>query len=241
MAALKAFEIARILAEPGLPHLYARARSDLKKLARLGSEILDVGGRRSPYTVGLSASVTIYDRARESEVQHKLGLGIDDEVLAKLRRRRSNIAGVVFGDMTKCELASASYDGVISVEVIEHVVEDDAFVAQVARVLKPGGWSYWTTPNGDFIENTNPDHVRHYKRAELVDLLVRHFDDVRVVYGVAATENWKRGLRSFDPHHPVALLGGVMSNLRNHWESRGLENSSQNTGHLFAIARKRRA
>lgn len=239
MAALKAFEIARILAEPALPHLYKKAREELMTLTRPGAQILDVGGRRSPYTVGLPARITIFDRPRESEVQHKLGLGIDDDVLAKIKRRRSNIDGVIFGDMTKCTLPAASYDGVVSVEVIEHVVEDDAFVAHVARVLRPGGWAYLTTPNGDFIENTNPDHVRHYTRDQLARLLRRHFDEVRVIYGVATTDNWEQGLRSFDARHPLTLLRTIVGNLRNHVESRGVDDQKRNTAHLFAIARKK--
>ena len=158
------FEIARILAEPVLPHVYAKARHDLRRLTCRGSDVLDVGGRRSPYTVGLRAHVTIFDRPRESDVQRRLDLGVDDGVLQAVRRRRSNIDAIIFGDMTRCELPSASYDGVVSVEVIEHVREDDAFLDHVARVLKHDGWAYFTTPNGDAIENTNPDHVRHYRR-----------------------------------------------------------------------------
>ena len=241
MVALKPFELVRILAEPALPHLYAQARNELKRLVLPGAQVLDVGGRRSPYTVGLPAKITIFDRPRESVVQHKLGLGIDDDVLAKIRRRRSNVEGVIFGDMIRCQLPDASFDGAISVEVIEHVHDDDAFVHHMARVLRPGGWAYLTTPNGDFIENTNPDHVRHYRRAELAALLARHFDEVRVIYGVATTANWKSGLRSFDARHPVTLVSTMLGNLRNHRESRGMDEQSRNTAHLFAIARKRSA
>lgn len=238
---LTPFEIVRILAEPALPHLYKKARADLKRLVRPGSRVLDVGGRRSPYTVGLPARITIYDRPRESAIQHKLELGLDSDVLATVRRRRSNVDDIVFGDMTRCELPSASYDGAISVEVIEHVAEDDAFVAHIARVIKPDGWAYFTTPNGDAIENTNPDHVRHYRRRDLAALLERHFDDVRVVYGVATTPSWHRGLRSFDFRHPVTLAQTIVGNLRNHRESRDVAENHGGTAHLFAIAQRPRA
>jgi len=222
-----------------LPNLYLRARRELRELTRTGSNVLDIGGRRSPYTVGLPARITIFDRPRETEMQRKLGLGIDNEVLGKLKRRRSNIDHVIFGDMTRCELPSESYDGAIAVEVIEHVVDDESFVRHMARVLRPNGWAYLTTPNGDFIENTNPDHIRHYRRDELTKLLLRYFDDVRVMYGVATTENWKRGLQSFKIRHPIRLLSTMISNLRNHQESRGVDYHANGTAHLFAIARRR--
>ncbi|MBV8762201.1 MAG: hypothetical protein JO257_33225, partial [Deltaproteobacteria bacterium] len=103
------------------------------------------------------------------------------------------------------------------------------------------GWAYFTTPNGDAIENTNPDHVRHYRREQLAAVLRRHFDDVTVVYGVATTDNWQRGLRSFDLRHPITLARAIVGNLRNHRESRDVAEDKAGTAHLFAIARRPRA
>jgi 2-polyprenyl-3-methyl-5-hydroxy-6-metoxy-1,4-benzoquinol methylase len=64
---------------------------------------------------------------------------------------------VVLEDMTECTLPSESFDGVVCVEVIEHVTQDHLLVEQIARVLKPGGWLYLTTPNGDYVCNEPPD------------------------------------------------------------------------------------
>lgn len=41
-----------------------------------------------------------------------------------------------------------SFDIVISSEVLEHLVEKNAFVATIDHVLRPGGWLVLTTPNG---------------------------------------------------------------------------------------------
>jgi SAM-dependent methyltransferase len=202
-----------------------------------GEQILDVGGRRSPYTVGLAARITIIDLPRESEVQSQLGLGVNELVLTQIRQRRSNIENVILGDMTKCTLPSASFDGVISIEVIEHIPDDETFVAQLARVLKPGGWVYLTTPNGDGIPNTNPDHVRHYKREQLTNLLSRHFDEVRVTYGIATSKNRLRGLQALDPRRPLRSLESIVANFRNRRESQGVEEHARRTAHLFAVAR----
>lgn len=237
------YELARLVWEPLLPYFHGRVRQDLKRLATPGDRVLDVGGRRSPYTVGLPIAVTVVDLPRTSDLQTTLGLGVNDEVLRRLRARRSNIEKVVLEDMTQCSLPSASFDGVISVEVIEHVPDDDAFVRQIARVLKPGGWVYLTTPNGDYITNEgptrNPDHVRHYHRSELATLLARYFDEVQVWYGIASGANRMAGMAALNPRRPIRLLKSVAANLRNRMESQGIENRAHRTAHLFASARAR--
>ena len=48
-------------------------------------------------------------------------------------------------------LGDASFDLVVSVEVMEHVKDISAYLADVHRVLKPGGSFVWTTPCGNRI------------------------------------------------------------------------------------------
>ena len=81
----------------------------------------------------------------------------------------------------------------VSVEVLEHVEEDDLFVKEVSRVLKPGGVFIMTTPNGDWVENKNPDHKRHYKRNQLDTLLNKYFEDVSVEYAIVGGKFRKSG------------------------------------------------
>jgi SAM-dependent methyltransferase len=241
------YERLRVAAEPFLPVIYRHARQDMKQLVALSApghrtSVLDVGGRKSPYTVGLDADITILDLPRESEVQQDLGLGVNDELLRELSARRSNITAVVIQDMIHCDLPSDSYDGVVCVEVIEHVAEADAFMAQVARVIKPGGWFYATTPNYDYLTNEgashNPDHVSLYTRQSLLDLLQRHFSTSQVVWGVHTGPNRVRGLRSFSWRRPLQTGSAMIANVVNHLESRGLDQQSQQTAHLFATAFK---
>lgn len=42
--------------------------------------------------------------------------------------------------------ADASFDGIISSDVIEHVQRPDRFLAEIHRLLKPGGWAIISTP-----------------------------------------------------------------------------------------------
>lgn len=242
------YERLRLLAIPILPAIYDRVHRDLHPLVKTSGKsgsppaLLDVGGRTSPYTIGMKAQVTVLDLPRESDVQTQLHLGISDQVLHRLKERRSNIEQVVLEDMTRCSLADQQFAGVIAVEVIEHVPDDDAFCAQIARVLKSNGWAYLTTPNGDYIKNEppnyNPDHLRHYTREEFASLLARHFRKVEIVYAIR-TGKWRvRGLKSMSARRPLRTLQTMFANWVSRRQSQGLQERAQGTAHLIAIVRK---
>lgn len=247
------YEFLRTLAIPVLPVLHGRAHADLRRLIRRAEvngdgggrrseppRLLDIGGRSSPYTTCLKARITLLDLPRESEVQEDLALGINQQVLANVRRRRSNIDQVILEDMCQTTLSDGSFDAAVAVEVLEHVPDDSRFLEQIARVVRPGGWFYMTTPNGEWVkheETDNPDHLRHYTRAQLAELLKEHFVDVRVVYGVRTGKQRWRGLKPFSLRRPGRLLLGMASNVINHWQSRGLDDTPQRTAHLIAVGR----
>lgn len=78
-----------------------------------------------------------------------------------------------------------TYDRVVTFQVIEHIEEDDFFVKEIYRVLKPGGVAIITTPNIKMSLTRNPWHVREYTRMELETLLTKYFSKVTMegVYG----------------------------------------------------------
>jgi len=211
-----------------------------------GFQLLDVGGRKSPYTIGLNCHVHIVDLPRESEIQSQLNLGLDEQALRQIKRRRSNIKSVKFEDMTRSTYPDASFDGVVSVEVIEHVPDDSAFVRQIHRVLRPGGFVVLTTPNGETRPNTNPDHIRHYTRDQLEAKLRESFEEVDVFYGVRQGFLHRASLGSIVPDRrrpylflrsPWVLLCSLLANLRETRRCRDGKNMNQ----LIAVARKAKA
>lgn len=236
-------EILRRSIEVFLPPLYRKVRKALvaetSACTRPGN-ILDVGGRKSPYTIGVRGHITIIDLPRESDIQNALNLGITDPIVAHLKKRRSNVENVIAGDMTCSGLPDDAFDVVVSVEVLEHVEADERFVSEIARVLKPGGKFIMTTPNGDFVQNHNPDHKRHYKKTELLDLLDRHFTEVKVQYGIAGGRFRRAGLKSWSVTRPVQTVSSAFGNIVNTFQSSrpGIEERSVGTHHLFAVARK---
>ena len=242
---MKPFEVAYLCVEPLLPPLGKEVRKRLLTLSRSTPRdfsILDVGGRKSHYTVGLPAQITVTDLPRQSEIQKKLTLGINDEIVDQTMVRRSNIKEVLFDDMTCSSLPNERFDCVVSVEVLEHVERDTAFVDEVYRVLRNDGVFLMTTPNGDFVKNTNPDHKRHYSRQQLMDVLSSSFEEVNVEYAIRGGKFRRWGLKSWSPKRPGVTVLSMFANVVNTLESRGESIKSQASGthHLIATAFKRR-
>lgn len=175
------FEWIYVCVEPFLPPLYREVRRRLRALCGGGKNrprLLDAGGRKSHYTVGLPVQVTISELTRETDIQHQLDLGTTDPLIQQTLSRRSNVQEFVVDDMTCSQFPNDSFECVSAIEVLEHVEEDQRFLDEVHRTLKLGGTFFMTTPNGDFVENTNPDHVRHYTRSELESRLKSVFSEV---------------------------------------------------------------
>ena len=83
------------------------------------------------------------------------------------------------------------FGAAVSFQVIEHVPNDDRFVAEARRVLCEGGVFLVTTPNRvlrlrDGERPWNRFHVREYAVDQLATLFARHFASVDVL-GITAT------------------------------------------------------
>lgn len=76
-------------------------------------------------------------------------------------------------DVQRTELADASFDHAVCGELLEHVEDVDAAVAELTRVVKPGGVLVATTPFGIL---PHPDHRRVFYEPSLTALLEPAFD-----------------------------------------------------------------
>ena len=241
---MRPFELMYLCAEPFLPVLNGQVRSRLRRIcgSRVRPNVLDVGGRKSHYTIGVPANITIMDLLRNSSIQKALNLGMTDHTVKSTYLRRTNVESIVYGDMTRSPWKDDAFDCIVAVEVLEHVTEDSVFVAEARRVLNPGGIFLMTTPNGDFIPNVgNPDHKRHYTRNQLSSLLSEYFEEVEVRYAIKSSKCRVRGLHSWSLKHPGRTIISMASNLISSLQSSnpGLSEEATGTCHLIATARKR--
>lgn len=78
----------------------------------------------------------------------------------------------VRGDLLHLPLRKGVADVVISTETLEHVTDPGPFVAELARVLRPGGRLYLTAPFA-FKEHQEPHDYFRYTRHGLALLLER--------------------------------------------------------------------
>jgi O-antigen biosynthesis protein len=110
------------------------------------------------------------------------GIDIDEQTVA---HARANYAGVDFcvGSATDLSaFADGAVDVVVAFEVIEHVAEQEQVLAEVARVLAPGGVLVMSTPErraySDDRDFENPYHVRELTQDEFTALLGARFGSV---------------------------------------------------------------
>ncbi len=115
-----------------------------------------------------------------------VGVDLDPASVAHANKsyRRDNLRFTT-GDARRLPLPDAAFDLVVSFETLEHMREHDTFLAEVRRVLRPGGRLLLSTPERDTYSPSgapaNPFHVRELARAEFSGLLRRHFAHVELL------------------------------------------------------------
>jgi 2-polyprenyl-3-methyl-5-hydroxy-6-metoxy-1,4-benzoquinol methylase len=142
----------RLALEHPIDDYYARAPLPLRLVERRrlalirrfmgeadGLDVAEVGS-------GGGHVLRMFPRARLTAID------VSSEYLAIARR---NLEGYdvtfVKGEVDKIDLADASFDRVICTEVLEHVVDPDAVLAAIARLVRPDGVAVITVPNDPLI------------------------------------------------------------------------------------------
>ena len=146
-----------------------------------GERVLDLGcggGRHAFQAVRLGARVVALDAQADevAQVRNTIGAMMDAGQVA-----RDDEAGVVQGNALRLPFSDASFDRVIAAEVLEHIPEDTTAMAELSRVLRPGGTMAVTVPRfgpeavnwalSREYHDVPGGHVRIYRRSTLVERL----------------------------------------------------------------------
>lgn len=146
---------------------------------RPGARVLDVGagfGRHVYECARRGAHVVALDHAADEVTQTR------DTLAAMVEAGEittDQLVGVLRGDACRLPFRDATFDVVITSEVLEHIQDDVAALAEMVRVLKPGGRFAVTVPawlpevvNWKLSDDYHAPgavggHVRIYARTEL--------------------------------------------------------------------------
>ena len=133
--------------------------------ARLLAYRLEILNRMLPATggtlveVGCGTAMHLYGLADRFE--RAIGLDLSPAMIARCKRERSNHSGsdrvqfAVDTAETLEALTDVTVDALIGVGVFEHVLDRPKALAQVFRVLRPGGVFACLTPNGAYLWYTH--------------------------------------------------------------------------------------
>lgn len=87
------------------------------------------------------------------------------------------------GDACQIPVPDNSVDAVVSFETLEHFTQQEQFLLEIRRVLRPGGLLLISTPDRDLYspaaETPNPHHRLELTTAEFLAILQKHFPNVR--------------------------------------------------------------
>lgn len=153
---------------PGVPrenYWFRRHEAAYAAIARrcTGAVVLEAGCGEG-YGADLLASVA----------RTVVALDYDETAIAHVKRVYPR-ARPVRGNLVQLPLARSSVDVVASLQTIEHLWDQEEFLDECARVLRPGGQLVITTPNRITFSPgrvpLNPFHTRELSPAELTELL----------------------------------------------------------------------
>lgn len=156
----------------GVIHAEHLHRYRLARILAKGKDVLDVACGEG------------YGSDLLAEVAHSVsGVDISADAVDNARQTysRANLC-FIQGSCTGLPCDDASFDMVVSFETIEHHDQHELMVAELRRVLRPGGVMLISTPNRPEYNRTlnepNPFHVKELDFDEFAALLRSHFQNV---------------------------------------------------------------
>jgi ubiquinone/menaquinone biosynthesis C-methylase UbiE len=166
--------------EPQADANYILALNELRK--RLAS----VNGR-APRILDIACGDGVMTYRMRQEGMEVVGLDLEQLALLiardQLTKRGAHGTPFVRGSCMALPFADGSFEGAVAMELIEHLdpALNGTFLAEIRRVLKPGGVVVITTPHKQTPELRSRYHTQEFSGNELKRLLAASFDAAEVL------------------------------------------------------------
>lgn len=139
---------------------------------RIGGRVLDAGCGE-----GYGAAILA---TRATDV---VGVDLEAEIVRRAAARYPS-ARFEVANLVSLPYEDASFDAIVSLQVIEHLHTPHEFIAECARILAPGGTLIVSTPNRLTFSpdgTRNPFHTFEFAPQDLRALMVRSFPGMSVL------------------------------------------------------------
>lgn len=112
------------------------------------------------------------------------GRDYSEEAIAVARSLESKRLTFGIDDAEKLtSVVNNSMDAIVSLETIEHLKNQNAFLMRCHSILKPGGRFILSMPNGRFNNHTNPYHINEIEPKKLIAMLHKYGFELHEYYG----------------------------------------------------------
>jgi ubiquinone/menaquinone biosynthesis C-methylase UbiE len=146
------------------------SRRDFQRRRRLVHEALDAQPGQRVLDVGCGPGFYVSELVdRVGKAGAVVGVDISADMLSLAKKRCEGHANVAFHEASATTLPvdDSSFDAALSVQVLEYVTEVDAALAEMSRILRPGGrlvlWDVdWSTVSW---HSADPDRMTRVLRA----------------------------------------------------------------------------
>ena len=105
--------------------------------------------------------------------QTSVAYGMDVETESMKYCRKRGLERLCLGDAAALPYRSEQFDAVVCVDVLEHLDDDRAALADIYRVLKPGGRLLATVPAFQWLWSRRDVQLHHKRRYTLAELRER--------------------------------------------------------------------
>jgi SAM-dependent methyltransferase len=126
----------------------------------------------APLIIDIGCSSGLLIERLKTRLPHATIMGADyaQGPLQSLVERMPGIPLLQF-DLASCPLPDACVNGVVALNVLEHIEDDRAAMRQIHRILKPGGVAVIEVPAGPHLYDLYDQELMHFRRYRMPELM----------------------------------------------------------------------